>query len=98
MRVTESRLVGGKLDTVDEPHARPRVLREQEVAVEVDVVEQARDLRAGGDAETGLDHAAGHAAEPERTRGVDHPHRLAQAARLRQLDVDSVRALGTRGD
>ena len=46
----------------------------------------------------GLDHAAEHHAEPERARRVHHAHRLADAARLRELDVDAVRALGARGD
>ena len=48
--------------------------------------------------EPGLDHAAEHHAEPERAGGVRHPHRLADPARLRELDVDPVRALGARGD
>ena len=95
---TEARLLRRKLDAVDERDARPRVVREQEVAVEVDVVEERRDLRAGRDPEPRLDHAAEHAAEPERARGVHHPHRLADPARLRELDVDPVRALGARGD
>ena len=46
----------------------------------------------------GLDHAAEHDAEPERARCVRHAHRLADAARLRELDVDPVRALGARRD
>ena len=50
----------------------------------------------GGDAEPGLDHAAEHDAEPERARRVRHPHRLADPAGLRELDVDPVRALGAR--
>ena len=37
-------------------------------------------------------------AEPERARRVHHAHRLADPARLRELDVDAVRALGARGD
>ena len=53
MRDTESRLVGGKLDAVDELHARPRVVREQEVAVEVDVVAVLDSTRAG-ESEDGL--------------------------------------------
>jgi hypothetical protein len=48
---TEPRFLGWKLHAVDERDARPWVVREQEVAVEVDVVEQGRHLRAGGDAE-----------------------------------------------
>ena len=51
-----------------------------------------------GDAEPRLDHAAEHAAELERARRVHHAHRLADAARLRELDVDPVRALRARGD
>src|SRR5579884_2024707 len=91
---TEPRLVGGNLHAADEPHARPRVVREEDVPVEVDVVEEARDVRARGDAEAGPDHAP----EPERTRRVHHPHRLADAAGLRELDVHPVRELGARGD
>src|SRR5438132_935639 len=63
---SESWLIGRQLDAVDERHARPRVVREQEVPVEVDVVEERCDLRRGGDAEPRLDHAAEHAAESER--------------------------------
>ena len=36
--------------------------------------------------------------QAERARGVRHPHRLADPARLRELDVDPVRALGAGGD
>ena len=39
-----------------------------------------------------------HHAEPERPGGVDDPHRLADAPRLRELDVDAVRTLRARGD
>ena len=42
----------------------------------------------------GLDHAAEHHAEPERACSVRHAHGLADPARLRELDVDPVRALG----
>src|SRR5512143_3074521 len=94
---TETWSLRGELDAVDELDARPRVVREQEVAVEVDVVAQARDLRAGRDAEARLDHAAEHDAEPERPRRVRHLDRLADATGLRQLQVDAVRALGAAG-
>ena len=62
------------------------------------MVAEARDLRAGRDPEPRLDHAAEHHAEPERPRGVRHPHRLADPARLRELDRDPVRPLGAGGD
>ena len=52
----------------------------------------------GRDAEPGLDHAAEHHVQPERPRRVGHAHRLADAARLGELDVDPVRALGAGGD
>ena len=71
-----------------------RVLGEQEVAVEVDVVAERRNDAAGSDADARLDHAAEHHAETERARGVRHPDRLADPARLRELDVDAVRDLG----
>src|SRR5437763_6019885 len=82
------------LDAVDEIDAWPRIVGEQEIAVEVDVVHQACDLRAGGDPQARLDHAAEHQPEVERACGVRHPHRFADAAGLRELDVDAVRAVG----
>src|SRR5437867_1477365 len=90
--------VGRQLDAVAELDARPRILREQQIPVEVDVVAQARDLRCGGDAEPGLDHAAEHHAEAEGACRVCHPYRLADAARLCELDVDPVRTFGARRD
>src|SRR5215210_8126386 len=98
LRDTEPRSVGWPLNAVDELHAGPRVVREQQVPVEVDVVAEARDLCAGGDSEPRLDHAAEHHAEPERASRVRHPDRLPDPARLRELDRDPVRALGARGD
>ena len=47
---------------------------EQQVAVEVDVVHQRRDLRAGRDRESRLHHAAEHDAELERARRMRHAH------------------------
>src|SRR6266511_4654346 len=82
---TESRRHGWKLDAVDERDARPRILGEQEVAVEIDVIAERRDVRTGGNAETGLDHAAEHDAEPEGAGRVRHAHGLADAARFRSL-------------
>ena len=73
-------------------------MRKEQVAVEVDVVAERRDGAAGGDPEPGLDHAAEHHAEAERTRGVGHADRLADAAGLRELDVDAVRDLGASDD
>src|SRR5512132_1846805 len=98
VRDTEPRGVGRKLDAVDEFDARPRIVGEQEVAVEVDVIAERRDVRARRDAEAGLDHAAEHHAEAEGARGVCHADGLADAARLRKLDVDSVRTLGAKRD
>src|SRR5260370_25043965 len=88
---TEPRLVGRPLDSVTERQARPRILREQEVAVEVDVVAQARDLRGRSDSEPRLDHAAEHDTEVERARSVRDPNGLTDATGLRELDVDTVR-------
>ena len=61
------------------------------------MVEEDGDVGAGSDTEAGFDHAAEHQPEAERARGVRHPHRLAETAGLRQLDVDPVRDLGARG-
>src|SRR5829696_2542213 len=88
----------GKLDTVGEFNTRPRVVGEKKVAVEVDVVHPTRDRGPRGDLEPGFDHAPEHHAESERSRGARHPQRLSDPARLRQLDVDPVRAVGARGD
>ena len=82
----EAGLVARHLDAVDERRAGQRVLGEQQVAVEVDVVAERRDDAARRDAEPGLDHAAEHHAETERARGVRDPDRLADPARLRELD------------
>src|SRR6266540_3791090 len=90
---TQPGRVWGKLDAVDELHTGPRVLGQEQVAVEVDVVEEARDLRAGGHRETGFVHAAEHQAEPERAAGVRDPHRLADAAGLREFQGQPVRPL-----
>src|SRR3954468_18490455 len=97
-RNTEPGGIGGQLHAVGEPDTRPWILGEQQVPVEVDVVHEARDVRARGDPESGLDHAAEHHAEPQRAGGVEHAYRLADAAGLRQLDVDPVRPLRARGD
>src|SRR6476646_7780331 len=64
---TESWSVGRKLNTILELDTRPRIVREQEVAVEIDVVAERRDVRAGRDAQPGLDHAAEHHAQVQRT-------------------------------
>src|SRR3954452_12237152 len=90
--------VCGSLDTAGEFNTGPRVGGEQEVDIEVDVVAEARDLRAGGDAEGGLHHAPEHDPEPERAGAVRHPHRLADPARLGELDHDAVRPLCARRD
>src|SRR3954454_18327492 len=95
---TEARSVLATLDAVLEGDARPGILGEQEVAVEVDVLAERGDLRGRCDAEARLDHAAEHHVQPERARRVGHAHGLADPARLRQLDVDAVRALGAEGD
>ena len=58
------------------------------------MVAERRHDAAGGDADARLDHAAEHHAETERPRGVGHPDRLADASRLRELDVDPVGDLG----
>ncbi|MGH3019567.1 MAG: hypothetical protein ACRDNR_05325, partial [Gaiellaceae bacterium] len=61
---SESWLVGRNLNPVDERDAGPGVVREEQVAVEVEVVAEAPDLCRGGDPEPGLDHAPEHDAEP----------------------------------
>ncbi len=78
--------------------ARPRVLAQQQVAVEVDVVAERRDAAARRDPEPGLEHAAEHHAHAQRAGGVDDANRLADAARLRELDVDAMRDLGAPRD
>src|SRR5256885_274755 len=79
---TEPRLVGRPLDSLADLHAGPRILREQDVAVEVDVGAEACDLSGCGDTETRLDHAAEHDAEVECARRVCHAHGFADATGL----------------
>src|SRR3954469_25230949 len=74
---TEAWLLRGQLDAVGELDPRPRIVREQEVPVEVDVIAEAGHLRCGRDREAGLDHAPEHHAQAERTGGVRHAHALA---------------------
>src|SRR3990170_2248153 len=95
---TQTRFFGGHLHPVPQLDPLPRVLGEEEVAVEIDVVAEARDLAGGGYTEARLDHAPQHDAEAERTSGGHHAHGLADAAALRELDVDSVRPLRRLAD
>src|SRR5437763_476712 len=95
---TESGFVCRYLDAVDELDAGPGVVRKQEVAVEIDVIAEARHLCGRRNPEPGLDHAAEHDAEDERARRTCHSHRLTDAARLRELDVDAVRTVGAARD
>ena len=62
------------------------------------MVAERRDDAARSDPQAGLDHAAEHHAEAERTGRVRHPDAFPDAARLRQLDVDPVRDLCAPGD
>src|SRR3954453_12607276 len=87
-----------KLAAVDQLDARAGISGEEEIAIEVDVVADARDLARGPDPEARLDHAAEHDAEIERPRCMRHPNSLAEAAGLGELDVDAVRALGAGCD
>ena len=80
MSDTQARLFGWKLHAVDELDPVPRVVSEEEVAVEVDVIAQARELAGGRDPEARLDHAAEHDAEAERAGRVDDPYGLADPA------------------
>src|SRR3954454_20196373 len=79
-RDTEPGALALQLHRAAELDARPRVGGEEQVPVEVDVVHEARDVRARRDAEARLDHAAEHHAEAEGACGVDHPHRLTDPA------------------
>src|SRR5438093_5774874 len=75
-RDAEAGAVCGELDTVGEFNTRPRVAGEEQVAVEINVVAEACDLRGRGDPEARFDHAPEHHTEAERARRVHHPHRL----------------------
>src|SRR4029453_3893763 len=95
---TEAGGVGGHLHSVDELHSGPRVLGEQQVAVEVDVVAERCDAAPCSDPEPRLDHATKHHPEHKRARSMRHTRRLADAAGLRELDRDAVRDLRAPGD
>jgi hypothetical protein len=68
------------LNAVHELDPFPRVVGKEEVAVEIDVIAQTRDLAGRGNSEARLDHAAEHDAEAERARRVSHPDGLPDAA------------------
>jgi hypothetical protein len=68
------------LNAVHELDPFPRVVRKEEVAVEIDVIAQARDLASRGDPKTRFDHAAEHDAEAERACSVGHPDGLPDPA------------------
>ena len=72
----------GSTRAVVEAEPLERVVGVQQVAVEVDDVDQRRQLRGRRDAELRLVHAAEHHRQAERAGGVDHAVRLADAARL----------------
>src|SRR5689334_7873755 len=84
-------LLGQHHPAVGEPETAERAVGDQQVPVEVDPVDERRHLQRLSDPELRLDHAAEHDAEAERARRVRHAHRLADAAALRELDVDAVR-------
>ncbi len=86
------------MDAVDELDTRPWIFAEEVVAVEIDLVAEARDRGSGGDAEPRLDHAAEHHTEPERPGRRNHAQRLADPTGLRQLDVDAVTPLDAVDD
>src|SRR6187397_3053504 len=94
----EPRLERWHLDPVDELDAGPRVLAEEDVPVQVDVIAEWRDTTARSDAEPGLEHAAEHHAHAQGTCCMHHPDRLPDPARLGELDVDAVRDLRARLD
>src|SRR5215211_7537395 len=94
---TQAGVVGGKLYAVHELYAGPRVLRQEQVPVEVDVVEEARHLRARRNRQARLVHAAEHEPQPERATGMGEPNGLTDPARLGELDRQPVRPLGAGG-
>jgi hypothetical protein len=60
---TKTGLLRRDLNTVDQVDSDPGIVGDQQVAVEIDVVAQARDRGTGGDAEPLLDRATEHHAE-----------------------------------
>ena len=84
----------------DELDARPRVVAQQEVPVEVDVVAQARDLRPGSDREARLVHAAEHDSEPQSTGDVGDAdlHGPAATGVSRRAILDGALDAGRRVD
>ena len=62
------------------------------------MVAEWRDAAAGRDAQPRLEHAAEHYAHAQGTRRVGDANRLADPARLRELDVDAVGDLGAPRD
>ena len=75
----------------DELDARARIIAQEQVPVQVDVIAERSDAAAGRDPEAGLEHAPEHHAETQRARSMCHPDRLPNPPGLRELDVDAVR-------
>src|SRR5436190_4176903 len=95
---TEAGLLGGQLYAVDQIHSLPGILGEEQVAVQVDVVAETRDLAGGRDCEARFDHAAQHDAEVERAGRVRDSYGFPDATGLGQLDVDAVGPLSGLAD
>lgn len=72
-------------------------MRDEQGPVEIGPVDQRRDVRGGCRGDRALHHAAEHQFHPHRPRGVNHCERPANAAGLRELDVDPVNAPVERG-
>src|SRR5690606_31559185 len=74
--------------------AHERVVFDQQVAVEVDVVGQRREVRGRGDAERRLDRAPDHDLQVTGSGDLDGLAGGGNSPALHQLDVDPVVGLG----
>src|SRR5271157_4928805 len=79
-------------------HAMERVVRDQQVAVEIRVIDQRRKMRGGGDRHGTRDHAAEHRFHAEGLRDLDHTVGFQHAAALIELDVDAVEGIAQFGN
>ena len=76
--------------SVPELEARERVVGQEQAAVEVDPLGEARDGRGRGDPHRGLLHAAEERPKAELAGACEHAGRRANAAALGELHVDAV--------
>ena len=71
------------------------IVRDEQIAVDVQIISQLRQMRASGNEEAGFDHAADHRFQTGFARGLQRFTSSADAASLHQFHVHGVITLPT---